>query len=292
MGMNAGKRLGAAIAVLLFLSAPALSQGQRDEVDLALVLAVDVSRSMDPEEQELQRQGFVDALRSPLVHNAIKGGTLGRILLTYVEWSGETDQNIVVPWTLLDSSDSAIKFATTLSNGPISRLRRTSISGAIDFGVRLLQSADADAARKVIDISGDGPNSSGRSVTAARDEAVSQGVVINGLPIMLKRPSGFGDMENLDLYYGDCVIGGRGAFLVPVRERAQFAEAIRNKIVREIAEFDAACSYPACASTVPCRVRHEGKFRLGSMAELNGLSSLADRRPSYPSCCCAGLSCR
>jgi hypothetical protein len=205
------------------------------EVDLALVLAVDVSRSMDPEEQELQRQGFVEAFRSPLVHDAIRGGMLGRISVTYLEWSGETDQKVVVPWTVLDGPDSASAFAERLALAPTGRIFQTSISGAIDVSARLLAESGVDALRRVIDISGDGPNSSGRTVSLARDDAVAKGITINGLPIMLKRPSGFGDMEHLDHYYRDCVIGGQGAFLVPVKERQQFGEAIRTKIIREIA---------------------------------------------------------
>lgn len=205
------------------------------EVDLALVLAVDVSRSMDPDEQELQRQGFVDAFRSPQVHDAIRGGMLGRISVTYLEWSGQSDQKILVPWTVLDGPQSAEAFAERLAREPAGRIFQTSISGAIDFSARLLEESGVTPLRQVIDISGDGPNSSGRTVTFARDEAVARGITINGLPIMLKRPSGFGDMEHLDHYYRDCVIGGQGAFLVPVREKHQFGEAIRTKIIREIA---------------------------------------------------------
>ncbi|MBB4038507.1 hypothetical protein GGR34_000136 [Microvirga flocculans] len=209
------------------------------EVDVALVLAVDVSRSMDPDEQELQRQGFMEAFRSPLVHDAIRKGIVGRIIVTYVEWSGVDYQTVIVPWTIIDGPESAMKFADGLDNAPIGRTRRTSISGAIDFSAKLLDRTGVEPLRRVIDISGDGPNSSGRGVMAARDEAVAKGITINGLPIMLKRPSGFGDMENLDLYYKDCVIGGEGAFLIPVRERQHFAEAIRTKIIREIAALPA-----------------------------------------------------
>ena len=223
------------ISACLWLSA----SGARaeTEVDLALVLAVDVSRSMDPEEQELQRQGFIEAFRSPLVHDAIRNGMLGRITVTYVEWSSVDEQKVIEPWTIVDGPESARKFADGLSKTPIGRIQRTSISGAIDFGAKLLAETGVSPIRKVIDISGDGPNSSGRGVVAARDEATAQGITINGLPIMLKRPSGYGDMENLDLYYRDCVIGGQGAFLVPVREQRQFAEAIRTKIIREIADL-------------------------------------------------------
>ena len=234
-----GRRLRVALAVMasacLWLSAPGARA--ETEVDLALVLAVDVSRSMDPEEQELQRQGFIEAFRSPHVHDAIRNGMLGRITVTYVEWSSADQQTIVAPWTIVDSPETAMRFADGLSKTPIGRIQRTSISGAIDFGVKLLAETGVAPMRRVIDISGDGPNSSGRGVVAARDEATAQGITINGLPIMLKRPSGFGDMENLDHYYRDCVIGGEGAFLVPVRERHQFAEAIRTKIIREIANL-------------------------------------------------------
>jgi hypothetical protein len=205
------------------------------EVDLALVLAVDVSRSMDPDEQELQRQGFVEAFRSPLVHDAIRSGMLGRITVTYMEWSGETSQTVVVPWMIIEGPEGAVDFADRLARAPIARIFQTSISGAIDFSVRLLKGSGTEPVRQVIDISGDGPNSSGRNVASARDEAVAEGITINGLPIMLKRPRGPGEIEDLDLYYRDCVIGGPGAFLVPVRERLQFAEAIKTKIIREIA---------------------------------------------------------
>jgi hypothetical protein len=205
------------------------------EVDLALVLAVDVSRSMDPDEQELQREGFVEAFRSPLVHDAIRSGMLGRITVTYMEWSGETSQTVVVPWMIIEGPEGALEFADRLARAPIARIFQTSISGAIDFSVGLLHGSGTEPIRQVIDISGDGPNSSGRNVTSARDEAVAKGITINGLPIMLKRPRGPGEIEDLDRYYLNCVIGGQGAFLVPVRERFQFAEAIKTKIIREIA---------------------------------------------------------
>jgi len=226
--------VAAVAAAGLWLCVPGKASAQT-EVDLALVLAVDVSRSMDRDEQELQRHGFIEAFRSPLVHDAIRKGMLGRISVTYVEWAGMDDQKVIVPWTVLEDAESSTTFADELSRTAIGRTGRTSISGVIDFGVRLLQETGVAPMRRVIDISGDGPNSSGRSVEQARDKAVAQGVTINGLPIMLKRPSGFGDMDNLDVYYRDCVIGGEGAFLVSVREPQQFAEAIRTKIIREIA---------------------------------------------------------
>jgi hypothetical protein len=204
------------------------------EVDLALVLAVDVSRSMDDDEQKLQRDGYVQAFRSKAIHDAIGKGMLGRIAVVYMEWSGPDQEVVVMPWTVLDGPDRATAFAEALAKAPIGRIFSTSISGAIDFGVKLLGESGVEPIRRVIDVSGDGPNNSGRMVTLARDDAVAQGVTINGLPFMVKRPTGFGDIENLDLYYHDCVIGGLGAFIVPVQEAHHFTDAIRTKLLREI----------------------------------------------------------
>ena len=231
------------------------------EVDLALVLAVDVSRSMDLDEQELQRQGFVAAFRSPLVHEAIRSGMLGRISVTYMEWSGERDQTVVLSWTVIEGPEGALEFAERLAQAPIGRIFQTSISGAIDFSVGLLNRSGVESVRRVIDISGDGPNSSGRTVTQARDEAVAQGITINGLPIMLKRPTGFGDMEHLDRYYRDCVIGGQGAFVVPVRDRHQFAEAIKTKIIREIAGLDPEPLFQHAQAETPMDCSTRGNWR-------------------------------
>ena len=238
--MERAMALKQVLAALLFaaaaLAAPPLRAQGETEVDLALVLAVDVSRSMDVDEQRLQRDGFVEAFQSPAVHEAIRKGSLGRIAVVYVEWSGALEQKIVVPWTVIDGPGTSAAFSERLARTPIGLLLSTSISGAIDFGARLFGQSGVDAMRRVIDISGDGPNNTGRTVTLARDDAVAQGIVINGLPIMMKRPTGFGDIENLDWYYRDCVIGGTGSFIVPVRERSHFAEAIKTKLVREIAD--------------------------------------------------------
>jgi hypothetical protein len=130
-------------------------------------------------------------------------------------------------------------FADRLAQTPIGHGPRTSISGAIDFGMKLLEGSQVEPLRRVIDISGDGVNNQGREIVQARDEALAQGITINGLPLMLKRPDGSWDVENLDAYFRDCVIGGPGAFMVPVRERQQFAMAIKTKIIREIAGSDA-----------------------------------------------------
>lgn len=214
-------------------------EGRSAEVDVALVLAVDISNSMDPDEQELQRRGYIDAFRSPLVHQVIRSGMLGRVAVTYVEWAASNNQKIIVPWTEMEGAEDAMAFAEQLARAPVQRAPRTSISGAIDFGTLLLKTRPGEAVRRVIDVSGDGANNQGRSVTAARDEAVAQGITINGLPLLLKRryASAF-DVENLDEHYRDCVIGGSGSFMMEVRERSQFAEAIKTKIIREIAGRD------------------------------------------------------
>jgi hypothetical protein len=238
--------------VSLLLAAGVLISGTwsaqaETEVDLALVLAVDVSLSMEEDEQELQRQGFVEAFRSPEVHEAIRNGMLGRIAVVYVEWAGAGYQEVVVPWTVIEQPADGLRFATRLAQSPISRFGYTSISGAIDFSLKQLRDSGVQSIRQVIDISGDGANNQGRTVTLARDEALAQGITINGLPIMLKRPTGSWDIENLDLYFRDCVIGGTGAFMIPVREKHQFAQAIRTKIVREIAVTPQSLVQPAQA---------------------------------------------
>jgi hypothetical protein len=189
---------------------------------------------MDPDEQALQREGFAEAFRSPLVHEAILRGMLGQIAVTYVEWAGAYDQKVLLPWTVLDNPEGIMAFANRIAALPLRRAQRTSVSGAIDFGMRLLDESGVEAARRVIDVSGDGPNNQGRPVTPARDDAVAKGVTINGLPIMLHKP-GYLDIPELDAYYRDCVIGGQGAFMVPAREREQFQQAIKTKIMLEVA---------------------------------------------------------
>ena len=162
---------------------------------------------------------------------------LGRIAVTYVEWAGVMHQEVLVPWTLIEKPADGVDFAARLSQSPTRRVGYTSISGAIDFSRGQFRDSGVQSVRQVIDISGDGANNQGRNVTSARDEALAQGITINGLPIMLKRPDSFWDIEDLDLYFRDCVIGGPGSFMIPVREKHHFAEAIKAKIVREIADL-------------------------------------------------------
>src|SRR5690349_4588061 len=181
-------RLVAGLVLVLTALVASPQARAQTEVDLALVLAVDISFSMDTEEQALQREGFAQAFRSPLVHEAIRGGLLGRIAVTYMEWAGSADQKVIVPWTVLDNSESLMAFADRIASTPLRRAQRTSISSAIDFSARLLEDSGLNAGRRVIDVSGDGPNNQGRLVIEARDAAVAKGIIINGLPIMLRQP--------------------------------------------------------------------------------------------------------
>ena len=206
-------------------------------VDVELILAVDVSYSMDLDELAIQREGYAQALSSREFLQALKNGVHGRIAVTYFEWATSSDQKIIIPWRLIDGPESADAVAAEIMKTPIRRASRTSISGAIYFAMPLFDENPYRGLRRVIDISGDGPNNNGPSpVTMARDEAVAKGITINGLPIMVKEPSySTMDIENLDLYYKDCVTGGRGSFVVTIKSRDEFKEAIRTKLLMEVA---------------------------------------------------------
>ena len=205
-------------------------------VDVELVIAVDVSYSMDPDEQVLQREGYITGLTSREFLDALRQGMHGKIAITYFEWAGAGDQKIVVPWRLIDGPASARAFADEIAQAPYRRAYRTSISGALRFAQPLFEGSGFRGLRRVIDVSGDGANNQGLPVTLVRDEVLERGITINGLPILLKRPSAATmDIDNLDVYYEDCVIGGPGAFMIPIKERDQFREATRTKLVLEIA---------------------------------------------------------
>lgn len=208
-----------------------------EPVDLELALAVDVSGSIDDEEAQLQRDGYVAAFKDPAVIRAIEEGMLGRIAVAYYEWAGFNRVRVIVDWQLIEDTKSAHAFAGLLTLEPPRTVRRTSISSAIDFGVPYFGRNGFDGTRRVIDVSGDGANNSGDLVTRARDRAVAAGVTINGLPIINGRPGPFGwpPIEDLDLYYRDCVIGGPGAFMVVANSFDEFAEAVRRKLILEIA---------------------------------------------------------
>ena len=214
------------------------AEGQK--VDVELVLAVDVSWSMDRGEQEIQRAGYAAAFRSPEVQKAIMQGGFGRVAVSYVEWAGTFSQTVVVPWTLIDSKSSADAFAYKLATMEPDRERRTSIAAAIDTIAPTFDRNGYDGLRRVIDISGDGPNNQGRMVTEARDAAIARGITINGLPLMTSGAEGgfgsWGSIPHLDVYYSNCVIGGPGAFMIPVNDWEQFPEAVRRKLVLELAD--------------------------------------------------------
>jgi hypothetical protein len=227
------RSIAAVLAVLS--SVTANSADERPPVDVELVLAVDISYSMDYDELALQREGYILALTSEQFMDALRRGPLGRIAVTYVEWAGAGEQQVVVPWQVIDSPASADAYAERLKAAPIRRAYRTSISGALKFSADLFGTS-FKGIRRVIDVSGDGTNNQGDLVEPTRDDVLRKGITINGLPILLKTPyASMIDLPELDVYYEDCVIGGPGAFLVAVRERHQFADAIRNKLVLEVA---------------------------------------------------------
>ncbi len=201
------------------------------DVDLALVLAVDVSYSMEADEQHLQRQGYVNAFLQPALVAAIRSGPIGRIAVTYVEWGGSAAQ--VLPWTLIDGTGSARQFSEALQRQPMRRISFTSISNALAFSRKLFLLSRFRGVRRVIDISGDGPNNSGVPAPVARNSTVAQGIVIDGLPILLPRRDAE-SIPDLDAYYENCVIGGDGAFLLKISDTRAFAQAILAKLIVEI----------------------------------------------------------
>lgn len=235
-GAGAMRVGGWAAAAPAFNTAVQAQSDDASRVDVELVLAVDVSYSMDLDELAVQREGYAQAVTSREFLQALKTGPTGKVAVTYFEWAASTDQKIIIPWRLIDGPESADAVAAEILKAPLRRASRTSISGAIEFAMPLFEQNAYHGLRRVIDISGDGPNNNGLPVTQARDEAVAKGIVINGLPIMVKETNfATMDIENLDYYYEDCVIGGPGAFVVPIKDRDKFKEAIRTKLVLEVA---------------------------------------------------------
>ncbi|MEM7544243.1 MAG: DUF1194 domain-containing protein [Pseudomonadota bacterium] len=221
-----------ALLILLFLALPVAAEDV--EVDVELVLAVDVSRSMSPRELEIQRRGYAEALVSDEVIAAIAKGAHGRIALSYMEWAGT--QRVIVDWTLIETRADAARFAGMLTAEFNDALRRTSISGALDFAAQSFSYNGFSSWRQVIDVSGDGPNNQGRPVLDARADVLARGIVINGLPLMTRE--GLGSqwhLDDLDKYYEACVIGGPGSFNIPVLSWDQFPAAVRLKLIQELA---------------------------------------------------------
>lgn len=229
--------LGAMLAAqaVLLGSSDAVAQAELP-VDLELVLAVDISGSMDADEQTVQRAGYAEAIIHPEVLRAIRTGVYGRIAVAYVEWAGPEFRFLTIPWTVIETSEDAERFADAVADTPLRRFRGTSISGALEFAAPLFEANGYEGLRRVIDVSGDGANNMGPPVQAIRERVLDEGIIINGLPIMIKSwQGGFGNIADLDRYYADCVAGGPGSFVVPVQEVAQFPEAIRRKLLLEIA---------------------------------------------------------
>jgi hypothetical protein len=209
---------------------------QAASVDVELILAVDVSYSMDMDELAIQREGYAQAIVSREFLQALKSLPNGKVAITYFEWAASSDQKIIIPWRVIDGPETADAVSNEIMKTPIRRASRTSISGAIYFAMPLFDENPYKGLRRVIDISGDGPNNNGAPVLGAREEALSKGIVINGLPIMVKEPSySTMDIDNLDWYYEDCVIGGPGSFVVSIKDREKFKEAIRTKLLLEVA---------------------------------------------------------
>ncbi len=226
-------------------------------VNVELVIAVDVSYSMDMDELAIQREGYARAIVSKDFLQALGAGPDGKVAVTYFEWSMSGDERIIIPWRVVDGPESADAVAAEIMKSPVRRGSSTSISGAINFALQLFAENPYRGSRRVIDLSGDGPNNNGAPVTGARDAALDKGIIINGLPIMVKEPSYPTDIEHLDLYYEDCVIGGPGAFIMTIKDRESFQEAIRTKLVREVADLTPESGIvPAAGSEprVPCLI--------------------------------------
>ena len=238
--------------MLLFLAVagngPAAAE--RVPVDLELALGIDVSGSVDNEEAKVQRRGYVAAFANPRVIRSIESGYLGRIAVTYFEWAGFDHNKVIAGWRVIHDTESALDFSLALANAPIETARRTSISGAIRFALRLFEENEFEGKRRILDISGDGPNNFGGYVPPARDRAVAAGITINGLPVMNGEPrmEGGPTLADLDLYYENCVIGGPRSFMVIARSFDDIERAIVAKLVYEIGD--------ATPHRAPSRILH------------------------------------
>ncbi|RVL94203.1 DUF1194 domain-containing protein [Sinorhizobium meliloti] len=236
--------------ILALIANAAHSFAAPPDVDLELVLAVDMSGSMDMEEARVQRSGYVETLRHPDFINAVEGGRLGRTAIGYFEWAGLVNEASVLGWKVIDSAADAEAFAAKLAARPLGTRRGTSVSNAILFGTNFIESNAFSGARRILDLSGDGHNNSGPPVPPARAAALERGIVINGLAILI-RPSG--STVPLDRYYAECVIGGPGSFMIPVHEAEDFALAIRQKLILEISGLTpTATTRPAAVTQVDC----------------------------------------
>ncbi|HTT49363.1 MAG TPA: DUF1194 domain-containing protein [Pseudolabrys sp.] len=226
-----------ALLVLSFASAARAAE----PVDLLLVLAADVSRSVDAQKFQLQREGYAAAIANPRVLDAIRSGRNGKIAVAFVEWSGFGNQKVLIDWTGIDGAKAAQAFGGRLLEAPRSFADRTSISGGIDFSVAQFPRAPFASDRRTIDVSGDGTNNAGRDVGMARDEALALGITINGLVILSETPLPWNPQHTnppggLANYYRDNVVGGPGAFVLEAKNFNSFGEAIIKKLIAEIAD--------------------------------------------------------
>jgi hypothetical protein len=239
--VRTARRAGVLVGALALFLVGAADAARAENVDLLLVLASDVSRSVDAPKFQLQRQGYAAAIAHPRVLDAIRSGANGRIAVAFVEWAGSGSQKVVIDWTLIEGPDSARQFADQLIEVPRSFADRTSISAGIDFSVSVLERAPHATQRRTIDVSGDGTNNSGREVTSARDEAVAKGITINGLVILSDTPTPWNPEHTnppggLDNYYRNNVVGGTGAFVMVAENFNSFGQAIVNKLIAEVAQ--------------------------------------------------------
>lgn len=233
--------VGIALSFLMILAlGPASARADEGKVDMLLVLAVDVSRSVDEGEFKLQRQGFAAALVDPRVVRVMTSGPTGRIAVMFVEWASEQEQRVLVDWALVAGERDAQALSKRIREAPRSFWGRTSISAAIAFSIALLERSPFQSDRRVIDVSGDGTNNSGADVTEARDRAVAKGITVNGLVILNDEPLPTNPNHThppggLKTYYERNVIGGAGAFVLEAKGFESFGQAIVNKLLREIA---------------------------------------------------------
>jgi hypothetical protein len=226
---------GAGGAALAAVAHQAARADEIVEVDMRLVIAVDVSRSIDEDEARLQRQGYLQALADRRVLDAMTGGPLRRIAIAYVEWAGTHYQRTVIDWGLIDSAPAAADFAGKLEASPFTSQSWTAVGAALAYAATKFDEPLFRSARKVIDISGDGKTNNGPPAELVRDELIKRGIVINGLPILSDRPNfGRPPETDLDTYYEEKVIGGPGAFMVVAKGFEDFGRAIRSKMTREI----------------------------------------------------------
>ena len=239
--LEALRNIGLAVALIASMAVGRSEPARAEEtVDLLLVLAADISRSVDQAKFALQREGYAAALTSPRIMAAIKSGPQGRIAVCFVEWSGVTAQAVIVDWAAIGTPAEAEAFSQRIRAAPRLFMERTAIGTAIDFSVQQLGKSPFSGARRVIDVSGDGTNNSGRSVTEARDAAIEQGITINGLAILSEVPLAFNPQHThppggLLKYYEDNVIGGPGAFALAAKGHEDFGQLVASKLVKEIA---------------------------------------------------------